>query len=334
MVPASTDAGREARGARHMPTLRSLLPCCCLVLAAATTVPADQVRTITSAWRTVDVAVNGDDGEWHAEPTALSASPVEIGVVNDGEFLYLRVRSSDRGAQLQLLFGGLTVWFDPKGGDKKVFGIRYPVGLPLPDPRARARDRNRERLPREPDTYGGRQAPGHARGEPGEDVPTDPKAGPPVPTDLTDVVPRRLEVLGPGKDDVRSLVLDHADGITVSIGRTEDTVVYELRVPLNKTGATPYAIGASPGTTIGLGFESPKMDREKPPDNSTGGSQGGTRGPGGIGIGGFGGGMGGMGRPGGSAGPGEPGGGLPGSAKPWKAWTRVVLAQPPSPAGQ
>ena len=144
-------------------------------------------------------------------------------------------------------------------------------------------------------------------------------------------MPRRLEVLGPGKDDVRSLVLDHADGISVGIGRVGDTVVYELKVPLNKTGATPYAIGATPGATIGLGFDSPKMEREKPPDTRTGGTggQGAPRGPGGINIGGFGGGMGGpggMGRPGG---PGEPGGGLPDTAKPWKAWMRVVLARGP-----
>ena len=291
-----------------MPTFRALLPCCCLVLVTTAVVPADQVQTIAAAWRTVDVAPSGDDSEWTTTPTALPASPVEVGVMNDGEYLYLSVRSADHGAQLQLLYGGLTVWFDPKGGDKKVFGIRYPVGSPLPDPRARTRDRDREPHG-DPTTFGGRQAPGHARGEPGDETPKDPKDSRPVPRCppiSSDMVPRRLEVLGPGKDDVRSLVLDHADGITVGIGRVGDIVVYELKVPLTKTAATPHAIGATAGATIGLGFESPKLEREKPPADEKGSTsnQGAPRGPGGISIGGFGGGMGGMGGPGR---PGEPG---------------------------
>jgi hypothetical protein len=221
---------------------------------------------------------------------------------------------------VQLLFGGLTVWFDPKGGDRKAFGIRYPVGSPLPDPRSRGQ-RARSGAGSSGDE------PVRGRGQP-VDV-QEGRPGPAVPVDLADVVPRRLEVLGPGKDEARSLVLSHAQGLTVGLGRVEGVLVYELRVPLKKGPETPYAIGAEPGATIGIGFDSPKMERSRPPD---GGSGGGAGGPGGGGFGGFGmGGPGGMGR-------GGPGGGqpdqLPESAKPWKAWTRVALARAEAVPGE
>ena len=258
-----------------------------------------------------------------AAATTLTEAPVAVGVMNDGEFLYLRVRALDRGAQMQLLFGGLTVWFDPKGGDRKAFGIKYPVGSPLPDPaipRPAARVRHRPV----------RRRPG---ARPGATIDVqEGRPGPPIPLDLADVVPRRLEVLGPGKDDARSLVLGHAQGLAVGLGRVEGVLVYELRVPLRKSSETPYAIGAEPGATIGVGFDSPKMERSRPPEGGPGRRGAADRGAGrrvrrlrhGRAPAGW--------VTGGRAG-GQPDQ-LPESAKPWKAWTRVALARAEAVAGE
>jgi hypothetical protein len=286
---------------------------CLLLLCLTLPVVAGPPLPLQSAFRTTTFAADGDDGEWEAAVTKLTEAPVAVGVMNDGEFLYLRMRALERGAQMQLLFGGLTVWFDPKGGDRKAFGIKYPVGSPLPDPRSRGQRPGSGTGPSGDD-------PVHGRGQPSDAQ--EGRPGPPIPLDLADVVPRRLEVLGPGKDEARSLVLDHAQGLAVGLGRLEGVLVYELRVPLRKGPETPYAIGAEPGATIGVGFDSPKMERSRAPEGGPSGGQGG----GGGGFGGFGmGGPGGMGR-------GGPGGGQPGqmpeSAKPWKAWTKVTLARP------
>jgi hypothetical protein len=306
-------------------SIRNLVLISCFVLSISLpAVPgAAPLLSLLSAWRTSPFAADGVDGDWTGTATPLSGGPVAVGVMNDGEFLYLRVRAFDRGAQMQLLFGGLTVWFDPNGGDKKTFGIRYPVGSPLPAPRSRGnRPASRPASGPEDQPAGGGR--GEPTGEPGA------RGGPVVPADMSEVVPRRLEVLGPGKDEARSLVLDHADGISVALGRNEGVLIYELRVPLKKNADLPYAIGADPGAVIGVGFDSPKMKRERPPETeASGGRGGGAGGPSGGGIGG----IGGMGRGGpmGMGRGGPEGGGpsqLPESAKPWKTWIKVQLARP------
>jgi hypothetical protein len=296
-----------------MPNLRQSVTASCALLASLLA-PLDAAPPVAlqSIWRASEVTVDGEDGDWGDPAATLPVVPVAVSVMNDGGFLYLRVRALDRGAQMQLLFGGLTVWFDPKGGNKKVFGIRYPVGSPMPDPRSKARrpQTGEQTRPLPP-------PPGESPVDSARD------RGPRMPLDPADIVPRRLEVLGPGKDDARSLVLTHAAGLTVGLGRVEGVLVYELQVPLGKSADTPYAIGASPGATIGLGFDSPKIERAKPPDDGSGSRRGG----GGIGIGGMGmGGPGGMDRGGpglGGQGPGQ----LPESAKPWKTWIKVDLAR-------
>ena len=57
--------------------------------------------------------------------------PVSIAAANDGTFLYLVLTASDRAARMQILRRGLIVWFDGAGGEKKRFGIKFPVGAGL-----------------------------------------------------------------------------------------------------------------------------------------------------------------------------------------------------------
>jgi hypothetical protein len=301
-----------------------------IALSSAVVPLAAPPPSLLSAWRTAAFAPDGADGEWAGAATPLTGAPVAVGVMNDDEFLYLRVRALDRGAQMQVLFGGLTVWFDPKGGDRKAFGIRYPVGSPLPAPRTRGGGPGRRpgSGPVEPPEGSGRSEPASQPADRGGQ--SNVRGGPVVPADLSEIVPRRLEVLGPGDDDARSLVLDHANGITVALGRSEGALIYELRVPLKPTTDRPYAIGTASGALVGVGFDSPKMKRERPPEGEPGSARGGS--PPGGGPGGGGGGMGRMGRGMpmgmGRGGPGDGPNPLPESAKPWKTWIKVQLAQP------
>ena len=119
---------------------------------------------------------------------------------------------------------------------------------------------------------------------------------------------RRLEILGPDKDDVRSLMLDKTPAVEVAVGDNEGALFYELKVPLRVTPETPYAIGAAPGADIGVGLETRKIET---PDR-----------PGGRGMfGGFGG-MRGGGMPGGAM----PGDEPPSKLEPLKLWAKVGLA--------
>jgi hypothetical protein len=247
-------------------------------------------QRIDSRWRDREVVVDGDHREWAGPLVRVDDKvPVTAAAMNDGQFLYIVLSTSDPATRMQILRQGLIVWFDPKGGDKKHFGLKFPVGVPLGE---MGRGRGRER--------GSRQPP-----DPGENSDLEP----------TD----RLEVYGPKKDDARSFVATMAPGIAVKIGQVEGSLVYELKVPIQTSVELPYAIEAKPGALVGFGLERPKMDRpEREGRRGTGGMGGGGMGGRGRGMGGRGGGMGGGDRRG------DRGGFEP--PKPLKTWATIQLA--------
>jgi hypothetical protein len=262
---------------------------------------SERVR-ISSQWRNREVVVDGSDTEWPGPLVRIDEKhPVSVAAVNDGQFLCLVLTSSDASARRQILRQGLIVWFDPAGKDKKHFGIKFPVGMEVADP------------------VGGPTRGGGARrgGPTGGRTPRDRD---PSSADAFEP-PNRLEVLGPKKDDARSLVADRVPGLEVRIGQVEGSLIYELKVPIARTAEFEYAIGAAPGALIGLGLETPKLE----------GSRGGFGGLGG----------GGMGRPGGGVGRGGGMGGRGGGMgrggqdrpKPIKAWAALQLAVPSTTIG-
>ena len=263
-----------------------------IVVAAAAGVLATKRQQIDSHWRDRDVVIDGDNSEWAGPLRPVEENhPIIMAAMNDGQFLYVVLSTSDAAARRQILRQGLIVWFDPSGGDKKHFGVKFPVGV----------------LPEEASGRGG-----FRRGPAGGRPPGDPGSGDPAQPDQLEPT-NRLEVYGPQKDDAHSFVTDMAPGIAVKIGQVEGYLVYELKVPLARTADTPYAIEAKPGTLIGFGLETPKMER--PAREGRGGMGG---------LGGRGGGMGGRGR-----GMGGRGGGDRSQfeqAKPLKSWATIQLA--------
>ena len=66
----------------------------------------------------------------------------------------------------------------------------------------------------------------------------------------------RVDIIGPGKDDARSLTRDHLRGCRRRDSRSEQgTLQYELKVPLARSARSSYAIDTAPGKTIGVGLE-------------------------------------------------------------------------------
>jgi len=78
-------------------------------------------------------------------------------------------------------------------------------------------------------------------------------------------VPRRpmneLEILGPGKDEVEKMTIEEAKGIEIDIEFSSGMLIYELKVPLIQSELHPYAIGAKPGSSVGIGLETAKIER-------------------------------------------------------------------------
>jgi hypothetical protein len=277
----------------------------CVLLAAATLVASDKPK-FESSPRLEPITIDGKFDDWPGNLEPFADKPLAVQFQNDGDFLYLRLTAGDQATRMQILRQGFTVWFDPAGGTKKHFGIRYPVvdrgQYGEPDNRGRG-------------GYGGYGG-GHRGGSGGD----RPEGGTSDPGSTREPSPtERVDILGPGKDDARELTRDHLEGIDVALRTEQGVLQYELKVPLAKTSDHPMAMEAQNGKPIGFGFETPKPQQSQM-----------SLGPGGGGYGGMGshgGGMGGHGGMGRSGGGGQRGDQAP---KPVNGWGTVSLSTAPA----
>lgn len=221
--------------------------------------------------------------------TYLEDERMNIGLQNDADNFYMILRTSDKHIRSQVRRGGLTIWFDSGGGDKKAFGIRYPLGIPKSDFKM-----PKDKHPR----------PDSSRTQ------FEAKLDSLVNLDT-------LEVLDSLKNAERKYLKGDIPDMAVSLTDTLGMMIYELRMPLKAKGDSSYAIGAGPGQVIGLGFESGRFSQNFPRNDTLERSEP----PGGQG--GFGGAP--MGYGEGSAPPRRRYGMM---SEPIEFWAKVILASP------
>jgi hypothetical protein len=175
---------------------------------------------LASAWTSSEIKIDGVNSEWRDAMTYARTSDASVGIKNDGNLLYVCFTTSNRQTQLQMLAFGLTTWFSPEGKKERTFGIHFPVGGQLQALRLVSRDRASEELQQ-----------------------------------LVRVSQGDLEVVG-STDASRHRITDQeAAGIRARLGYSEESIVYELEVPLRKTAEHPFAIGATESQMISVGFE-------------------------------------------------------------------------------
>jgi hypothetical protein len=263
------------------------------VLAASAAALASDTPVLTSRWSRSNVQIDGINHEWQAL-TELPDGPA-MAVANDDQFLDLIVATSDQGIRRDLS-SGVILWFDPSADKKQSFGIGISA------PTEAGRESMAHTAPQAPPREGELIAPPTVRS-----------------ADIVD----SFDLYGPDKER-RQIRLDSALGVRVARAVHEGMLAFELELPLVKTAAHPYAVGAVPGAAIDLGLTTPAR--------SNAGTRGGRVPPGGGGLGGSGTGFGGIGR-GGSTGGGFFGprrGYDPGEAAmrygPLKIWARLEIA--------
>jgi uncharacterized membrane protein YgcG len=270
-------------GFSKRPALIGVLAAVILALAGCASF---NTYTTESRPLTQPITIDGRTDDWQGELFVVPGERMMIGFVNDGHFLYVAVLVEEAFQRNLVLYQGLTVWFDPKGGKEKAFGIRYPLGLPP----------------------GERPAP--KMGAEGEGL---------TPVDLPEGALAELEIIRSEKEPPQRIRVADLKGVEVKVTPSTGLLVYEMKIPLAADADHPVAVGTLPGRTVGIGFETPKFDASSIPRNSGGGMPGGG---GGRGGGGGGGGRGGMGGGGGMGGR----GGMMGLAEPLKIWAIVQLA--------
>jgi len=257
----------------------------CLMALSVTSFAGCNEPELSSAWKDREIAVDGKSGDWQHAVAYIEKTNAAIGLLNDEHHLYVCLTTMDRITATQIAASGFTVWLDPEGGKKKTFGIRFPLGLQESGEPMKIKESLR-----------------------------DPKKFRALFEDLGS----EMEILGPGQDQRVRTLRWAIEGIEVSAGYSEGRFVYELKLPLARNAAQPYGIGTDPGKQIGLGFETPELNREAMMSQAKGQRGGGL---GGRGGGGRGGGRGG-GKGGGKGGM-RPGGAIP---EAFELWTKVALS--------
>jgi hypothetical protein len=180
--------------------------------------------TLASAWRSSPITVDGLLTDWNGLER-VEQGPT-VAARNDATSLYLAVASDDTVIRRQLA-SGLVVWFDASNGRAQAFGVRLEGLAPRPLPGAT------------PDAA--------TSGE--------------LPRNGTQTVLDRFDLLGPEKNQRRLVDQPASYGMAFASGVDGRSVVYELKVPLEKSASTPYAIGAAPGRTVAIGIQTPEAPR-------------------------------------------------------------------------
>lgn len=222
-----------------MKNLRGKTPTClAAVLLAALCLFANGCTSfeIISKWRgDREIVIDGIDSEWQGARFLIDKERITIGAMNDNEYLYLRISSSDRFKQMRMLRYGLTLWFEP-GGKVPKRGIRYPVGRP----------NDGEHL--QPQTALDSEATADT-----------------LVVSLMDSLDTSIGVMEP--DDVMSLLVPieeaNDSGISVAISHAGAILVYEIKVPLSPFGDGIFSAGVLPGDELGIGIVLGKPDRDQ-----------------------------------------------------------------------
>lgn len=233
---------------------------------------------LRSSWDNPHIIVDGKENDWNGGIAYLPDDNVSVGVRNDSDNVYLIFKTTARQQSFQFFGLGFTVWFDPTGGDDKIFGIHFPLG----------RAGRGEFQP----SQQGQEESAEEREK------------------MMQEMESQLEIIDKRKSGPIQLTSVEAKGIELYIKNYQDYLVYEMKVPLHTSEATPYAINTT-GTTIGVGFEEGKFEPRQRLEGGEGDFGGGRHG--------YGGGRGGYGR----NGRGQQTGQRP---KPIDFWLKVKLA--------
>lgn len=151
---------------------------------------------IKSHWRDREVVIDGKNTEWRYL-TPLEDKETSVGMLNDENFLYIILVSSNRDVHSQVVRRGLTFWFDNEGGKTKKFGVHYPLafrGRPSTGDESPEEDSQSQIVRRESDV-------------------------------------NEFEIFGPNEEDRHRMTAAETGGIEARVRTTGGILVYEMKVP-------------------------------------------------------------------------------------------------------
>jgi hypothetical protein len=194
-----------------------------------------------TGWKDRDITIDGRNDDWQGALGYLGDPVVALGFLNDVSGLYVCIATNVPDLRDGMIKRGLTVWIDPKGGKKKTLGIRLaPAAAPA----------------------GPGQGP---KGTPPQGAQEPQPAEAPAPPQATEPGARigassRLMVRLPGREDWTA-VDETGSGVVAALEESNGLAVFEMMIPLAAGPEAPVALGAAPGASIAVSFETPKPER-------------------------------------------------------------------------
>lgn len=254
---------------------------------------------LNSARRARDVTVDGvtDESEWGGGRFWFGGIKGTLGIMNDEDYLYISVATSDSVLRTQIVRGGLTLWFNAAGNEDQTVGIEFPMPMMA-------------------------QAPVQGAAASPEEAPA-----------LTPDVAECTILTNPG--EVRETVAVTAlaaQGIELAVTVEGQRIVYEAKIPLRQTAAHPHAVNITDKRVVGIGFVTGTAGQQRGGRGAAGGggARGGGSAGGGMPAGGGGGARGGAAGGAGGGARGGAGGGAAGAmaqaAAPLNLWIAAMVS--------
>jgi hypothetical protein len=262
---------------------------------------------LDSHWLDRNITIDGDDSDWQDLKWYVKDWPVDIGIANDADFLYVNLSTADRSLQRQAIMRGFELWVDPGGGKGRVLGVRYPLGMA---------GRDRESFE---ESRLGQGAGADRFGRRNQNDEISRLKGP---EQLQKAFERMLTsqrpmLLGKGEQEIRALNMSNDEDVRVAVTYSEGRLVYEARFPLRGSYPLP-PLPAKEGKSIGVGFRTRDSGAAAPSFGGFRGARGGRDGRyGGDGYG-----------RGNGFGSRRPRGFPRSDLEPIEKWTKVALARP------
>ena len=87
-----------------------------------------QKYVLNSAWRDSTIKIDGNLADWDQPfPYFDSKAKLQYSVVNDAQYIYISIKTSDPKAQMKIMRAGMDISFDVTGKKKEVCTIHYPL---------------------------------------------------------------------------------------------------------------------------------------------------------------------------------------------------------------
>lgn len=179
-------------------------------------------------------SVDGSIEEWGERLTPVDDASVSVAAHPTDSLLYVALLVQDRALVRSLAVNGLVVWVDPSGGQRRAYGVQYPLGL------------RRQRA--------GQQAAAPEQGPASEQSAVG----------LDDVSLAELEVVR-GDTARRRIPARFSSGLRGKAVLDPSSLIYEVAIPIGASsdGSRAHGLRTALSGPVGLGLEIPEPEEEE-----------------------------------------------------------------------